>query len=191
MAQSDSSKPKSRLELGQKPAATSRVIQTRNFPFLKNQTITSLDRGATAQKNATLNQFYRNQLQTTSSVKTPARTASSEPRNLVAVENSSNTAETQKVDESMYTNELITVSNIYPNPADKSAEIDYQIFGPVKDAKLIFQSVLGAQVGEYVLDRNERKIRIVTSGMPHGMYFYKLSLDGKTMATKKLMVSHQ
>lgn len=91
----------------------------------------------------------------------------------------------------MYENDRIRVSNIYPNPANESAEIDYQILGPVKDAKLVFYNVLGGNVGEYVLDRNERKIRIGTSNLDSGMYLYQLSLDGKKVATKKLMVSHQ
>ncbi|WP_138992154.1 T9SS type A sorting domain-containing protein [Larkinella sp. C7] len=191
MAQSDSSRPKSRLELGQKPAPTSRVIHSRNFPFLKHPSVSSLDRGVTAQKNTAINQFYRNQLLHTSAGKTPVRAASSDTGNLPTPEARVSAEETRKVEDWMYANERITVSNIYPNPANERAEIDYQIFGGVKDAKLIFYNVLGAPVKEYVLDRNERKIRIATSEMNSGMYFYQLSLEGQKIATKKLMVSHQ
>ncbi|MGA0558349.1 T9SS type A sorting domain-containing protein [Larkinella sp. VNQ87] len=191
MAQTDSSKPKSRLELGQKPAPTSRVIHSRNFPFLKHPTVASLDRGVTVQKNAAINQYYRNQLLNASSTKTPVRTASTETSNPVALENRQSAEEARKADDTMYASDRITVSNIYPNPANEYAEIDYHISGNVKDAKLSFLNVLGAQVAEYVLDKNARKIRITTSELNSGMYFYQLSLDGKTIATKKLMVSHQ
>lgn len=191
LAQTDSSKPKSRLELGQKPAVTSRVIHSRNFPFLKHPSVSSLDRGVTAQKNTAINHFYRNQLLNTASSKTPVRTASADTGNLSVPEARQSAEETRKADDRMYANERITVSNIYPNPANERAEIDYQILGNVKDAKLTFFNVLGAQVGEYSLDRNERKVRIATSEMNSGMYFYQLSLDGQKIATKKLMVSHQ
>ncbi|GAB3899283.1 hypothetical protein GCM10028803_20150 [Larkinella knui] len=191
LAQTDSSKPKSRLELGQKPAPTSRVIHSRNFPFLKHPSVSSLDRGVTVHKNTAINQFYRNQLLNTTANKTQVRPVSSDSGNLVVPEARQSAEEARKVDDRMYASERITVSNIYPNPANESAEIDYQITGGVKDAKLVFYNVLGAQVGEYVLDRNERKIRIATSEMNSGMYFYQLSLEGKKIATKKLMVSHQ
>lgn len=191
LAQTDSSKPKSRLELGQKPAPTSRVIHSRNFPFLKNPTVASLDRGVSLQKNSATNQYYRNQLLTVSTSKTTARTASTETGNSVAVDNHPGTAEGSRKDGEMYSDDQITVSNIYPNPADESAEIDYHIKGDVKDAKLTFYSVLGSQVAEHTLDRNERKVRIATRDMNSGMYFYKLSLNGQKVVTKKLMVSHQ
>ncbi|RRB07515.1 T9SS type A sorting domain-containing protein [Larkinella rosea] len=191
LAQTDTSKPKSRLELGQKPAPTSRVIHSHNFPFLKHPSVSSLDRGVTAQKNTAINQFYRNQLLNTASSKTPVRTAGSDSGSLLVPEARQSAEETRKADDRMYANERITVSNIYPNPANESAEIDYQILGSVKDAKLTFFNVLGAQVGEYALDRNERKVRIATSEMNSGMYFYQLSVEGKKIATKKLMVSHQ
>ncbi|RAJ99817.1 putative secreted protein (Por secretion system target) [Larkinella arboricola] len=192
MAQTDSSKPKSRLELGQKPTPTGRVIHSRNFPFLKHPTVASLDRGVTIQKNAAINQYYRNQL-LNSANKTPARTTSAEAGNLASLENRPPTAEENRKNDNqiMYSNDQITVSNIYPNPANEFAEIDYQISGNVKDAKLTLYNVLGAQVADHTLDRNERKVRIITRDMNSGLYFYQLSLDGKKIVTKKLMVSHQ
>ncbi|GAB3270503.1 hypothetical protein GCM10027347_41240 [Larkinella harenae] len=191
LAQSDSSKPKSRLELGQKPAPASRIIHSRNFPFLKHPSVSSLDRGVTVQKNVAITQFYRNQLLTNSTSKAPVRTVNADSGNSAAQETHQSPEDAQKDDRWLFENDRIVVSNIYPNPADESAEIDYQISGTVKDAKLIFYNVMGAQVGEYILDRNERKIRIATNVMSPGMYFYQLSLDGKKMKTKKLMVSRR
>ncbi|MFD1143226.1 T9SS type A sorting domain-containing protein [Larkinella insperata] len=192
LAQTDSSKPKSRLELGQKPAPTSRVIHSRNFPFLKHPTVASLDRGVTVQKNTAINQYYRNQLLNATTTKT-ARATGTESSNVATPENRQISAEeTRKSDKDfMYSNDQITVSNIYPNPANEFAEIDYKITGNVKDAKLTFYNVLGAQVADHTLDGNEGKVRIVTRDMNSGLYFYRLSIDNQKIVTKKLMVSHQ
>ncbi|WP_128544972.1 T9SS type A sorting domain-containing protein [Larkinella soli] len=195
LAQSDSGKTKSRLELGQKPSATTgRVIHSRNFPFLKHPTVSGIDRPVSVQKNDAINQYYRNQMLNGTASKPAVRSNSVETGAPVAVEARQQSAEDaarMKADDRMFANERITVSNIYPNPANDFAEIDYQIAGSVKDAKLTFYNVLGAPVAEYGLDKNERKIRIATREMNSGMYLYQLSLDGKKVATKKLMVSHQ
>jgi hypothetical protein len=91
----------------------------------------------------------------------------------------------------LYTSERITVSNIYPNPASEFAELDYSIQNSVRDAKVIFYNVLGSQVAEFVLDKSDRKLRINTREMPTGVYFYQLAVDGKKVATKKMLVRHQ
>ena len=91
----------------------------------------------------------------------------------------------------MYTSDKLLVSNIYPNPASDWAEISYQITGPVSDARLVLINVLGSPVAEYPLEKNDHKIRIQTGDMMTGVYFYQLSVDGKKVATKKLLVRHQ
>jgi hypothetical protein len=52
-------------------------------------------------------------------------------------------------------------------------------------------NVLGAPIAEYNLDRNDRKVRIVTRDLSTGYYLYQLSVDGKKVATKRLLVRHQ
>jgi len=96
-----------------------------------------------------------------------------------------------KSEEQLYSNDKITVSNIYPNPASEYAEIDYTISSGVRDAKLIIYNVLGSQMQELPLNKNDRKLRVVTSEMPTGLYFYQLAVDGKKVATKKMLVRHQ
>jgi hypothetical protein len=44
---------------------------------------------------------------------------------------------------------------------------------------------------EYTLNKAERKVRVNTKDMPTGLYFYQLSLEGKKVATKKMLVRHQ
>jgi hypothetical protein len=97
----------------------------------------------------------------------------------------------RSIEEQLYTSERITVSNIYPNPASEFAELDYSIQNSVRDAKVIFYNVLGSQVAEFVLDKSDRKLRINTREMPTGVYFYQLAVDGKKVATKKMLVRHQ
>lgn len=94
-------------------------------------------------------------------------------------------------EEQLYMSDRITVSNIYPNPASEYAEVDYTMAPGLRDAKLIFYNVLGSQMNEYNLDKNDRKLRVNTSEMPTGLYFYQLSLEGKKVATKKMLVRHQ
>jgi hypothetical protein len=42
-----------------------------------------------------------------------------------------------------------------------------------------------------VLTKNNGKLRVDTTVMPTGLYFYQLSLEGKKVATKKMLVRHQ
>ena len=96
-----------------------------------------------------------------------------------------------KAENRLYASDRLWVSNVYPNPADDVTEVDYQVNGPVNEAKLILLNVLGAPIAEYNLDRNDRKVRIVTRDLSTGYYLYQLSVDGKKVATKRLLVRHQ
>ena len=94
-------------------------------------------------------------------------------------------------EDQLFVNEKITVSNVYPNPASEYAELDYTVLSGVRDARIVINNVLGSVVAEYSLDRNSRKLRINTRELPSGIYFYQLSLDGRKVATKKMLVRHQ
>lgn len=94
-------------------------------------------------------------------------------------------------EEQLYSSDRITVSNIYPNPASDFAELDFSINNSVRDAKVIFYNILGSPVAEYTLDKNDKNLRINTREMPTGVYFYQLAIEGKKVATKKMLVRHQ
>lgn len=96
-----------------------------------------------------------------------------------------------KAEELLFVNDKISVSNIYPNPASEYAELDFSISPGLRDAKLTFYNVLGSQMAEFTLGKSDRKLRINTKDMPTGLYFYQLSVDGKKVATKKMLVRHQ
>lgn len=93
--------------------------------------------------------------------------------------------------EKLFSSEKIVVSNIYPNPASEMAWLDYTISPLVKDAKISIYNILGSTVSEYTLDKNDVKLDISTRNMASGVYFYQLVVDGKKVATKKLLVRHQ
>jgi hypothetical protein len=138
-----------------------------------------------------LNSFYRTFLFSNAAAVESTSTADSD---LVAKITDKRTASAEtslKSEEHLYISDKITVSNIYPNPASEYADIDYNISSDLRDAKLIFYNVLGSKVNEVTLTKNNRKLTINTTEMPTGLYFYQLSLEGKKVATKKMLVRHQ
>ncbi len=184
----------SRLELGRTaalPKVTAPVGSTNRFRMSPQPVLSAPDRPATAPKNKAINEYYRSLLIAQPVAKTAART-SNETNALPATADTRQASEQEgKTETRLYANERMWVSNVYPNPADDVAEVDYQISGSVSEAKLILLNVLGAPVAEYGLDRGERKVRIVTRDFATGYYLYQLSVDGKKVATKRLLVRHQ
>lgn len=150
------------------------------------------DRSETTRKNKAINEHYRSLLMAQPVAKTTGRAATAETNALPATADTRQAPEQEgKTENRLYANERMWVSNVYPNPADDVTEVDYQISGSVGEAKLILLNVLGAPVAEYGLDRGDRKVRIVTRDFATGYYLYQLSVDGKKVATKRLLVRHQ
>lgn len=183
----------SRLELGRAGNArksTATNLPSNRFSLMKKPAATSLDRPISVSKNAPINEYYRSLLVARPGAKANTRSsAGSEATNPAEAKLA---AEAEGRDDNlMFANEHIAVSNIYPNPANDYAEISYQYTGSANEAKLVLINVLGSPIGEYELAKNDRKLRIATSDMMTGYYFYQLSVDGKKVATKKLLVRHQ
>lgn len=188
---SDARKGGSRLEMGRTSSSSIRKSTTglpsQRFSIAPNPTLSGLDRSLTLHKNSAINEHYRSLMMTRSG----ARTAAAE--NMQAVESAprpATPAQEGKTENRLYTNEKLWVSNAYPNPADDVAELDYQ-FVSAGEAKLVLLNILGAPVAEYELERNEHKIRIGTRSLDTGYYLYQLTVDGKKVATKRLLVRHQ
>ncbi|GAB3574453.1 hypothetical protein GCM10027578_37130 [Spirosoma luteolum] len=185
----------SRLELGRtaggrKPAQP--VLSNQRFSLLHKPAPVTLDRPASLSKNAPINAYYRSLLVGRPGSKLPSRSGNATDGSTNATGDVRLVAESEnRTDDRMYTSDKLLVSNIYPNPASDWAEISYQITGPVSDARLVLINVLGSPVAEYPLEKNDHKIRIQTGDMMTGVYFYQLSVDGKKVATKKLLVRHQ
>ena len=183
---------KSRLDI--KPQSASvKSSQRFSFPFLKPAASDRL----VVNRSTAINQFYRSLL-TSQQVPVIPQTVTKKASNgdannsIVATSSEARAAEeTLQSVEKLFSNDKITISNIYPNPANEIAMVDYVISPNVTEAKLVFYNVLGSPVNNYVLDKTERKMSIRTSEYDNGIYFYQLYVDGKTLATKKLLIRHQ
>ncbi|TAE74700.1 MAG: T9SS C-terminal target domain-containing protein [Bacteroidetes bacterium] len=90
----------------------------------------------------------------------------------------------------LYEEAGIKVNKIYPNPASEFAYIDYQINESIK-AKITVRNLLGRVVAEYDLSKQENQIKMNVSDFESGVYFYTLSVDGKSIKAKKLIVEHK
>ena len=90
-------------------------------------------------------------------------------------------------DKYLFYNDRIQVSHVYPNPASDFVDVDYQLTSN-QDFRLSFYNVIGEQVKEFSLDRDQRTMRISLRDFSSGMYLYQLSIDGRSVATKKLIV---
>ncbi len=195
IAQRDSDARKgSRLELGRvvPTPKTSSSLPSHWFSLAPSSKY-GLDRSISLNKNSAISAHYQSLL-----IK-PAKTAAAKPaaRNTsgditVATAGDARPSLAQETkEESLYNSEKLWVSNVYPNPADDVAEVDYQFNGAVSEAKLILLNVLGTPVSSHELDRNDRKVRIATRNLDTGYYLYQLTVDGKKVATKRLLVRHQ
>jgi Secretion system C-terminal sorting domain len=87
------------------------------------------------------------------------------------------------------TSEKIIISNIYPNPASQYATIDYTIQRNFNEATISFYNLLGKQIGEFDLNKSSDKLRVNVSNWESGIYMYKLTVDGRKVSTKKLLVN--
>jgi hypothetical protein len=183
----------SRLELGR--TATTRktatpLIPNRRFVMAPEPVLSGLDRST--HKNKAINEHYRSLLMAQPAARAGARSAASETNGPNATADARPAPEQENRSENrLFASERLWVSNVYPNPADDVTEVDYQVSGALGEAKLVLLNVLGAPIAEYSLDRNDRKVRIVTRDLPTGYYLYQLSVEGKKVATKRLLVRHQ
>ena len=77
-----------------------------------------------------------------------------------------------------------------PNPANNLTAISYSYLQG-KEARLIFQNLLGSVVKEIKLNSNQNTLIIPVAEFQSGMYIYTLLIDGKPAASKKLVIVHK
>ncbi len=82
-----------------------------------------------------------------------------------------------------------TLSAAYPNPADKSASINYSVPSGSRGT-IIIRNLVGTTIQTEQPFTGAGKMTINTSSLNDGLYFYSLVLDGKISQTKKLVVKH-
>lgn len=84
-----------------------------------------------------------------------------------------------------------TVSNPAPNPAAFTFSMNYKL-GSVQpvDAHMVIFNMLGEQVMEQPVYESEGTVKMDVSTLGAGVYFCSLVSDGKTLASRRLVVSH-
>ena len=91
----------------------------------------------------------------------------------------------------LFSNDRVWVSHVYPNPALDFVDIDFQIASTVREVRLTFYNVLGQEVKDVALEKDQKSMHIPLRELNSGMYMYQLSIDGRSVATKKLIVRKQ
>ena len=81
----------------------------------------------------------------------------------------------------------ITFSNVYPNPATNRVNFDYKL-NSNSNATISIVNLLGSVVKRVNLNPASNKISIDVSDLPQGVYFYSIDVDGKVYKTQKLIV---
>jgi len=82
----------------------------------------------------------------------------------------------------------VKLSEIYPNPSNRVAQLDYTLVNPKVKAKISVTSFIGNPIAEYELNSNNNSLVINVSDFQPGVYFYTLFVDNKNVVTKKLQV---
>lgn len=88
----------------------------------------------------------------------------------------------------MFSTPDLMVSNFYPNPASNQVSLDYSLADNKTKVKILIQNVLGGIVDEHLLSTSEIKLKINTSELKPGVYFYTLLVDNKSIVTKKIII---
>jgi Secretion system C-terminal sorting domain len=191
-AQTDN-RHKSRLEIKPKTKATtsSVLFKKTSFSFFQPSFL-SLDRNINYQRSTVISQYFTN-----SFLLQPVKNQAIKSEAIVVqpivnvVEKENKLDEFISSEDRLFSNDKLTVSNIYPNPADDFANIDYVMSSQIGETKITFYNVLGNEMKEEMLDKDQKKVRVSTKEWNNGIYLYQLSSEGKSLVTKKLLVRHQ
>jgi len=91
------------------------------------------------------------------------------------------------VDENIASN--FNISEPYPNPANNNVSFNYNNDG-IRDAQLNIYSIVGSLVKEIKLTNNSGSLKINTSELKEGFYFYKLSSENREIESGKFIIKH-
>ncbi len=104
------------------------------------------------------------------------------------MEHSVSLAVEEKIQRSLYQSREITVNDVYPNPVQDQAIIDYKINRDLVKAKIVLHNVLGRLIGDYELPTSDTRLKILIEDLPSGVYFYTLYVNNSGVFTRKIMV---
>ncbi len=83
----------------------------------------------------------------------------------------------------------IFVSEVYPNPTREFVSVDYDITG-LNNAKVVIFNLLGSKVKEIELSDPVGTLKVNTSDLLEGIYFYSLLINNESLITQKLIIKH-
>jgi hypothetical protein len=96
--------------------------------------------------------------------------------------------EVQSAAKADFSHKDVKLSDIYPNPSSRVAQLDYELVNPRSKAKITINSFIGNPIAEYELNPGRNSLVINVSDFQPGVYFYTLFVDNKNVVTKKLQV---
>ena len=79
----------------------------------------------------------------------------------------------------------------YPNPFNPTTTITYRV-AQASNMRLVLHNVLGQEIATPVADfqpAGDYRFHLDGSGLPSGIYFYRLFADGQLVQTRKMMLS--
>jgi Secretion system C-terminal sorting domain len=82
----------------------------------------------------------------------------------------------------------ITIQDVYPNPVQDLAYMDYRIHNESITAKVVIHNILGKAISEFELSAFEDRAKIQTDEFVSGIYFYTLYLNNNGVLTRKLII---
>jgi hypothetical protein len=92
--------------------------------------------------------------------------------------------------ESIYNSRNVQLHDVYPNPVNDYAFVEYKILNDKIKARIVIHNILGTVISEYALPTIETKIKIHTEELNSGIYFYTLYIDNDGVMTRKLIVKN-
>jgi hypothetical protein len=84
----------------------------------------------------------------------------------------------------------IEISEAYPNPAAHYIQFDYRLTDRMSEGKITVFNLLGSIVGEHRLNNYDNRLQIPVHNLKAGIYFYTISVNNKSLITKKFVVKH-
>lgn len=78
--------------------------------------------------------------------------------------------------------------SIYPNPAVSYTNIYYTLPPGTNEGKIILYDLAGRALKKYTVTSQFDHLRLTTSDIAAGTYFYQLTVNGNGIATKKIIV---
>ena len=79
--------------------------------------------------------------------------------------------------------------SVYPNPTTNNISVAYDLKNNTQQATLKIYNTLGTLVKTTTLENYTTNKKIDVSSLDEGVYFYSISVDGKTVKTSRLVVS--